>query len=171
MTKNTLEDIIGKMFKERKEFQEKVFLQNNHEAIGNFLLIVLKAVEGLKRGVDIPSFETIYDEEYEGVKFTIKEKPYFKIPNFIERLRYILHNYGKLLQLNQTIQELSELIKAITKNEGNRREQILEELADVYIMLGQLKLIFEFDEEIVGKKIDEKLTRTIEKIEKEKENK
>lgn len=52
--------------------------------------------------------------------------------------------YGKDMQLNVAVEELSELIKEICKNKrGNdNRENIIEEMADCYIMLRQLEIIF-----------------------------
>lgn len=106
-----------------------------------------------------------------------RAKEYFKIPMFRERLNIILKHYGPHLQIIKSIEELSELTKELTKefmnlSIGKNMEVIpqpnpfiLEEIADVYVMLGQLKLIFNIDENMIGKKIHEKLTRTLIKIE------
>lgn len=53
--------------------------------------------------------------------------------------------YGKDMQLNVAIEEFSELIKEICKNKRGRYniENIIEEMADCYIMLEQLAIIFD----------------------------
>lgn len=69
--------------------------------------------------------------------------------------------YGKDMQLNVAIEEFSELIKEICKHKRgeDNRDNILEEMADCYIMLEQLGVIFGiWFEEIEYKKV-EKLER------------
>ena len=56
---------------------------------------------------------------------------------------------------------MSELIKAICKNDI---ENIEEEIADVYIMLAQLQIIYGFRDEGIEKIKKEKIYRTIETI-------
>ena len=58
-----------------------------------------------------------------------------------------IETYGKDMQLNVAIEEFSELIKEICKHKrGNdNRENIIEEMADCYIMLKQLEYIFDID--------------------------
>lgn len=58
-----------------------------------------------------------------------------------------IETYGVDMQLNVAIEELSELIKEICKHKrGNdNRENIIEEMADCYIMLKQLEYIFDID--------------------------
>lgn len=72
--------------------------------------------------------------------------------------------YGKDMQLNVAIEEFSELIKEICKykrGEGNL-DHIIEEMADCYIMLEQLGVIFGiWFEEIEYKKVEK-----IERLEK-----
>lgn len=52
--------------------------------------------------------------------------------------------YGKDMQLNVAIEEFSELIKEICKHkrDEDNRDNIIEEMADCYIMLTQLEIIF-----------------------------
>ena len=71
-----------------------------------------------------------------------------------------LKKYGQERQLDKSIEELSELIKAICKykncssNEFDKRiNDIIEEIADVEIMLEQLKLIFSSSEKVLFVKI------------------
>lgn len=51
--------------------------------------------------------------------------------------RYIFSHYGREAQKRQLIQELSELITALTKND---LENTIEEMADVQVMLDQFKI-------------------------------
>lgn len=51
--------------------------------------------------------------------------------------RYIFSHYGQEAQKRQLIQELSELITALTKND---LENTIEEMADVQVMLDQFKI-------------------------------
>lgn len=69
--------------------------------------------------------------------------------------------YGKDMQLNIAIEELSELIKEICKNkrESNNRDNIIEEMADCYIMLEQLEIIFDIEPFELHKAINAKLSR------------
>lgn len=79
-----------------------------------------------------------------------------------KRVKEILNFYGEKSQKGQVIQELAELIVGLTKND---LENIHEEIADVEIMLEQLKLFKNID----IKKIEEykqfKLDRQMKRIE------
>lgn len=57
--------------------------------------------------------------------------------NYYTGCNIIFRHYGTENQKKQLIQELSELIVAITKND---LENIIEELADVQVMLDQFKI-------------------------------
>jgi DNA helicase IV len=59
-----------------------------------------------------------------------------------------IETYGKEEQLNIAIEELSELIKEICKHKRGEDNicAIVEEMADCYIMLEQMKMIFELDD-------------------------
>jgi hypothetical protein len=62
----------------------------------------------------------------------------------------IIANNGYVLQKIVAIEELSELQKELTKDlRGNANdEHIAEEMADVEIMLEQLKIMYDNDEEV-----------------------
>ena len=79
----------------------------------------------------------------------------------IMSLMDIINYYGKDHQKMKAIEELSELIKAICKNDV---ENIKEEIADVYIMLSQLRIIYRLDDKIIEKIEDEKIKRTIDRM-------
>ena len=61
-------------------------------------------------------------------------------------MRAALRKYGIEAQTMQTIQELSELIRALAGGKCNKgqkqQEHISEEIADVEIMLAQIKLYY-----------------------------
>lgn len=69
------------------------------------------------------------------------------VPNIDEQVKDIeqtaIDKYGKTLQMVVAIEELSELIKELTKNirGNNNHDAIVEEIADVYIMLEQVMLM------------------------------
>ena len=72
-------------------------------------------------------------------------------------------------QLIVAIEELSELQKELCKTlRGNiNKENIIEELADVYIMLDQVKIYFSITSNEVEEMIDKKIERTKERLLKE----
>ncbi len=69
-------------------------------------------------------------------------------------------------QLIVAIEELSELQKELCKTlRGNiNKENIIEELADVYIMLDQIKIYFLITNNEVKEMIDKKIERTKERL-------
>lgn len=81
-------------------------------------------------------------------------------------LETAIKTYGKDMQLNVAIEEFSELIKEICKNKRGREniESITEEMADCYIMLEQLVLIFGIENDEINRVISEKLTRLEERL-------
>ena len=83
--------------------------------------------------------------------------------NNTSELREIINYFGIENQKKKVIEELSELIQAICKND---LENILEEIADVEIMLKQLKIIL-YD----NKEFDYNFLEKIKEIKKEKINK
>jgi NTP pyrophosphatase (non-canonical NTP hydrolase) len=62
-------------------------------------------------------------------------------------LQKALNTWGEVAQLDMVIEEASELIQAIQKYKRKPTEEnsqhILEEMADVYIMLGQLEVLLD----------------------------
>lgn len=75
--------------------------------------------------------------------------------------------YGKDMQLTVACEELSELIKEICKNiRGiDNVESITEELADCYIMMEQIAIIFGIKNCDINAFIDEKLARLEKRME------
>jgi NTP pyrophosphatase (non-canonical NTP hydrolase) len=80
--------------------------------------------------------------------------------------------YGKDMQLNVAIEEFSELIKEICKHKRgeDNRENIIEEMADCYIMMEQMEIIFDIDFSQINDEIVKKKNR-LEKRLAEKESK
>lgn len=84
--------------------------------------------------------------------------------------------WGKEAQMLQVIEEMSELIKEILKNVNRKKDNvdaIIEEAADVEIMLGQLKCCYNIANQISAYKA-EKLKLIAKRLDdwenKEKEN-
>ena len=69
--------------------------------------------------------------------------------------------YGTFHQMVQTVEELSELIKAITKFINNKCDEhkIAEEIADVEIMVHQLKNILNINQNEINEIKIQKLNR------------
>ena len=76
-------------------------------------------------------------------------------------LEKAIEAYGKDMQLTVAVEELSELIKEICKNKrgADNIDNITEEVADCYIMLEQIEIIFELKSCDIHAEIDKKLAR------------
>lgn len=80
---------------------------------------------------------------------------------------HILYNYGAKVQMLKCCEELSELETAILKHlnkGGDNAKEVLDEMADVYIMLEQMKNVFPFGENVLNDRIEYKLNRQEERI-------
>ena len=77
-----------------------------------------------------------------------------------------LYVYGDKQQLNQTNEELAELIVEVAKNiRGfNNRRNIIEEMADVLHCFEYLKKILNIHDEEIQDMLNYKLNRTYERI-------
>lgn len=77
----------------------------------------------------------------------------------------LIMKYGEA-QVVVAIEELSELQKELCKSlrEKENKNAILEEMADVYIMLDQMKIWFMLDDAAIEQKIEEKNKRTKERF-------
>jgi predicted DNA-binding protein len=76
-------------------------------------------------------------------------------------LEKAIETYGKDMQLNVAVEEFSELIKEICKYKRGRNniENIVEEMADCYIMLEQMKMIFGLGSTVISDAMDKKIKR------------
>lgn len=79
-----------------------------------------------------------------------------------EQLEAIIEHYGKDNQIRKVIEELDELKEAL--NENHTKDHIIEEMADVLVMLTQLALIYDIDPEVVDDMMEYKIDRTIERM-------
>ena len=79
----------------------------------------------------------------------------------MKTLKKAIETYGEDMQLTVAIEELSELIKEICKYKrgNNNRKNIIEEMADCYIMLEQLAMIFDIPNHAINEMVDKKITR------------
>lgn len=80
---------------------------------------------------------------------------------------HILYQYGARNQMLKCCEELSELEAAILKHlnkDGNNTDEVLDEMADVYIMLEQMKNVFPFGKNVLADRIDYKLNRQAKRI-------
>lgn len=73
--------------------------------------------------------------------------------------RQCLDRYGEAAQMDMAIEEMSELTKALLKwrraardiqAKGILRTNVIEEIADVKIMMRQMELLFDCEEEVTG---------------------
>lgn len=78
-----------------------------------------------------------------------------------EILQKAIETFGKDYQLTVAIEELSELAKELCKFKryGNNRNEIIEEMGDVCIVLSELMLILEIEPEELDEAEDEKIER------------
>lgn len=83
------------------------------------------------------------------------------------KMLFIIDTYGIKSQEDIAIEEMSELQKAILKHRRKEsektREEIIDEIADVEIMIEQLKIIYSCRKEVKNR-IDFKLDRQIKRI-------
>lgn len=89
----------------------------------------------------------------------------------IECCNTIANHYGKDSQVLIAIEEMSELTKELCKyfRRYDRKNEIIEEIADAEIMIEQLKCLFDIHTE-VSNEIDYKLERQIRRMEQERED-
>ncbi len=57
--------------------------------------------------------------------------------------RNAIMTYGEIAQIDVAIEEMAELIQALSKYKRGKEHNVEEEIADVSIMLEQLKIIFD----------------------------
>ena len=85
-----------------------------------------------------------------------------------EKFLEIINHYGVMPQLKYFQSEVFELNEAIIKHEtsGCEYQHIIEEIADVLVMVYQFLEYYEIDREEVFKTMDYKIDRQIERIKK-----
>lgn len=77
-------------------------------------------------------------------------------------IKKIINHFGERSQKNKAIEELKELIEAI---HCDQKSMVMEEIADVIVMISQLVLIYKLDENKIERVAQEKVQRTLERIE------
>ena len=84
-----------------------------------------------------------------------------------QKLLFIINSYGTKSQEDVAIEEMAELQKAILKHRrytgDETRAEIIDEIADVEIMIEQLKIIYSCKKE-VERRINYKIERQIKRI-------
>ena len=83
-------------------------------------------------------------------------------PQYIELLKRALCRCKKEQQILMAIEEMSELTKELLKNinrDAKNEDLIAEELADVYIMLAQVEMIYNISDESMYQVLDKKTAR------------
>lgn len=78
---------------------------------------------------------------------------------YIGKLKEVIEHYGKDAQIEKTIEELNELKEALY--DGSPVSHIAEEIADVQIMIDQLKVIFNISDDQIRDIQNYKITRTM----------
>ena len=81
--------------------------------------------------------------------------------NDIAVLKQAIETYGAEAQLNVAIEEFSELTKEICKHKRymDNTKAIIEEMADCYIVLEQMKMIFGLGSTVIPDVMDKKIKR------------
>ena len=102
------------------------------------------------------------------VMHLIKGGKFMFTDEWYEILDEVIQTYGSSTQLTVAIEELSELIKAITKYTRKPNNEklwnLVEEMADVYIMLEQLKMMLGVDNDTLEIFIGNKIMRLKERL-------
>lgn len=121
--------------------------------------------------IDENKYRTVYiDDDFN----TIKAGDYIRISlttdnyenNIYEKA---LQKYGKQAQVMMFMEESAELTKELSKyirsissggiSDLDNELNILSEMADVYIIMEQLKYMFDFTDEMISEEIDKKLEK------------
>lgn len=84
-----------------------------------------------------------------------------------EQLQKIIDHYGHRSQKEMLFEEFAELQKEVCKELRGKgdKQHIAEELADVYIMLQQMQLIYGITDEKIEQIVQDKIERTLDRIE------
>ena len=83
------------------------------------------------------------------------------------KLLTIINTYGKSHQVSKLLEEVGELIETIMNED---KENMVQEIADVMVLLEQFKNYYGISSEEITKIFWAKVNRQLDRIEKEKEN-
>lgn len=101
----------------------------------------------------------------EHIENVIQEFSHLEEKTNKQKLQEIISYFGEDNQKLKAIEELSELTIAILNAKNDKTENLIEEIADVEIMLKQLKLIYKIDKSEIKKAKEFKINRTLKMIE------
>lgn len=114
----------------------------------------------------IDSDRVVYDvdkvivDDTGDVRLLVQSEPDFNVMDSDytkSRIRYIADYYGKEAQTKKLIEELSELIRALVRADN---DNIMEEIADVEIMIAQIKYLYAKScDDIINYKLDRQIDR------------
>lgn len=86
----------------------------------------------------------------------------------VNKCRKIAEHYGLNTQEFQAVSEIMELGQVLTRRPGQRKTdwkgKLLDEMADVTIMIQQLRLLYDITDEDFERKVVEKLDRQLDRI-------
>lgn len=96
---------------------------------------------------------------------SLAEEPEREVPRK-DDLEMIIAHYGPDAQIVKSMEELSELTVELAKdmNAQGNRIAIAEEMADVLVILNQLLIIYDIDAEAIYSICNEKINRTLNRI-------
>ena len=84
------------------------------------------------------------------------------VDNFRERCATILAHYGEPKQITKAVEELGELVAALARSANYNDTEVIDEIADVTIMLEQLTQ--NYGRDAVQERVAYKLRRTLAEI-------
>lgn len=92
-----------------------------------------------------------------------------KPETFEENIKILLNSETNIKNKAIIIEELSELQKVITKDIRNKfnKEDLLEEMADVFIVLHMAKQLYSISDEELSDSLDKKMERNLKRINKD----
>lgn len=131
------------------------------------LICKLRSIETkVDASVFIESGDVVYDvdkvivDNTGDVRLLTQSEPEFDMTDSDytkSRIRYIADYYGKEAQTKKLIEELSELIRALARED---EANIMEEIADVEIMIAQIKYLYaQRCNDIINYKLDRQINR------------
>jgi NTP pyrophosphatase (non-canonical NTP hydrolase) len=106
----------------------------------------------------VPILENL---DIEGLDFRISDFMFFIDSDIVRQNIYLkaIQTFGEAPQKMMVVEEMAELTQAISKSLRRQQHNIEEEIADVEIMLGQLKEMADIDKNLIEEFREEKLKR------------
>lgn len=81
------------------------------------------------------------------------------------KLLTIFNTYGKSHQVSKLLEEVGEFIETVMNED---KENMVQEMADVSVMLEQFKAYYDLDDMHISEVMHQKIDRQLDRIEKEK---